>query len=98
MTFNCRAREADAPTNSSDRILVDRPGGVGRVVGFNFHFGRMRAGSPAFLHRRAEHGFRRHRAGVHPWQGPAGLVGADPRALASGDVATAATCSAIRGS
>jgi riboflavin kinase / FMN adenylyltransferase len=38
------------------RILVDRLAVSGAVVGFNFHFGKDRAGSPAFL---AEEGAKR---------------------------------------
>jgi len=40
------------------RILVERLGIAGAVVGYNFHFGKERAGSPAFLTAQgAEQGF-----------------------------------------
>src|SRR3954467_4850052 len=41
-----------------DRILVERLGVSGVVVGFDFHFGKKRSGSPAFLTTAGlEHGF-----------------------------------------
>jgi riboflavin kinase/FMN adenylyltransferase len=41
-----------------DRILLDWLGVSGAVIGFDFHFGRDRAGSPAFLAAEgAQHGF-----------------------------------------
>ncbi len=41
--------QASPPRSSSRRILVERFGVSGAVIGFNFHFGMRRAGSPDFL-------------------------------------------------
>src|SRR5262245_21069093 len=48
MTFDAALASLSADDFVS-RILVDRLAIAGAVVGFNFHFGKERAGSPAFL-------------------------------------------------
>jgi riboflavin kinase/FMN adenylyltransferase len=48
MTFDAKLASLTAH-EFVDRILVDRLAISGAVVGFNFHFGKERAGSPAFL-------------------------------------------------
>ena len=40
-----------------ERILVERFAVSGAVIGFNFHFGVSRAGSPDFLTQGKRHGF-----------------------------------------
>ena len=68
-----------AATSAADfieRILVGRFGIGGAAIGFDFHFGNKRTGSPAFLDgaRRAAWLRRRHRAAARG-RGPAGVVG-----------------------
>jgi riboflavin kinase / FMN adenylyltransferase len=74
-----------------DRILVDRLAVAGAAVGFNFHFGKDRGGSPAFL---AEEGARRGIAvdvvPVFSHNGRPVSSGPIRDALAQGDVAQAA--------
>ena len=68
-----------AATSAADfieRILVGRFGIGGAAIGFDFHFGHKRTGSPAYL---AEQGAparlrRRHRAAARG-RGPAGVLG-----------------------
>jgi riboflavin kinase/FMN adenylyltransferase len=73
------------------RILVDRLAVSGAVVGFNFHFGKDRAGSPAFL---AEEGTKRGLAvdvvPVFSHNGRPVSSGPIREALATGEVGEAA--------
>jgi riboflavin kinase/FMN adenylyltransferase len=49
---------ATAPEDFIGRILVGRLGIAGAAIGFDFHFGKNRAGSPAFLvEQGVQHGF-----------------------------------------
>ena len=80
-----RRSRSSAPRISSQNILVDRLGVSGAVIGFNFHFGKDRRGSPDFLKAQgAHHGFSvRCRAAVHArW--PAGVVGRGARCAGRG--------------
>lgn len=53
LTFDA-ALAATSAADFVDRLLADRFAAAGLVVGYDFHFGRGRAGSPAFLAERAE--------------------------------------------
>lgn len=72
-------------------VLIERYGVSGVAVGFNFHFGKNRGGSPDFLRAAgAEHGFA---VDVVPAVGDSGervSSGTIRAALAQGDVARAA--------
>ena len=52
MTFDA-ALAALLPADFIRLVLIDRFAVAGVVVGFDFHFGKARQGSPAFLNRRA---------------------------------------------
>lgn len=72
-------------------VLVDRYGVAGVAVGFDFHFGRQRAGSPAFLKEAGErHGFAV--TVVEPMRDENDAISSTAvrRALASGQVGHAA--------
>ena len=57
LTFDAALAGLSAETSSS-RILVERFAVTGAVIGFNFHFGMNRAGSPDFLKAQGkQHGF-----------------------------------------
>ena len=74
-----------------ERILVERFAVSGAVIGFNFHFGVGRAGSPDFLKAQgARHGFVVDM--VPPLQEDGVIVGSQPirEALAAGEVDKAA--------
>ncbi len=62
-----------------DRILVERFAISGAVIGFNFHFGKGRGGSPAFLAAQGRrHGFAVEVVPPFQLDGTAGLFGTDP--------------------
>ena len=74
MTFDA-ALAATSAEDFIERILVGRFGIGGAAIGFDFHFGKNRAGSPAYL---AEQGdaarlCRRHRAAAGG-RGPPGFL------------------------
>jgi riboflavin kinase/FMN adenylyltransferase len=72
-------------------VLVDRYAVAGVAVGFNFHFGRNRGGSPAFLAGAgAEHGFAVDIVPAVADGGERVSSGKIRAALAEGDVAAAA--------
>lgn len=74
-----------------DRILVDRYAVSGVAVGFNFHFGRNRAGSPAFLRAiGARRGFAVEVVGAVEDEGGRISSGRIRAALADGRVVEAA--------
>ena len=57
LTFNA-ALSSLSPEEFVRRILVERYGIAGAAIGFDFHFGKNRMGSPAFLQAEgARHGF-----------------------------------------
>jgi riboflavin kinase / FMN adenylyltransferase len=57
LTFDSALAELSAQ-DFVDRILVERFAVGGAVIGFNFHFGKNRAGSPDFLKEQgSKHGF-----------------------------------------
>ena len=61
------------------RILLERFALRGAVIGFNFHFGKGRAGTPAFLTAEGErHGFQRRYRAAARRRGPHHFLGADP--------------------
>ncbi len=73
------------------RILVERFAVVGVVVGFDFHFGKGRAGSPAFLAAAGRtHGFTVDVVPAFSDNGTRISSGAIRSALAAGDVEEAA--------
>jgi len=73
------------------RILVERLAVSGAVVGFNFHFGKERGGSPAFLTTAGQtYGFAVDVVPVFTDHGRPVSSGPIREALAAGDVATAA--------
>ena len=62
------------------RILVGRFGISGAVIGFNFHFGKNRAGSPDFLAAEGrKFGFAVDVIAAVRAQRPPGVVRSDPR-------------------
>jgi riboflavin kinase/FMN adenylyltransferase len=74
-----------------DRILVERFRIAGAVIGFDFHFGRRRGGSPAFLREAGErHGFAVDIIPALQDEGRPVSSGAVRAALASGRVVEAA--------
>ncbi|HWM82576.1 MAG TPA: bifunctional riboflavin kinase/FAD synthetase [Pseudolabrys sp.] len=74
-----------------DRILVERFGIAGAVIGYDFHFGRQRAGSPAFLREAGErHGFSVDIVPALQDEGRPVSSGAVRAALAAGRVVEAA--------
>jgi riboflavin kinase/FMN adenylyltransferase len=74
-----------------DRILVERLAVGGAVIGFNFHFGKHRAGSPDFLAAQgARRGFAVDVVPVFTDGGRAVSSGPIREALEAGDVAAAA--------
>ena len=90
MTFNAALAGLTAD-EFVNRILVDRLAVSGVVVGFNFHFGKNRAGSPAFLTTAGlERGFTVDVVPVFTHNGKPVSSGPIRVALAEGDVATAA--------
>jgi riboflavin kinase / FMN adenylyltransferase len=73
------------------RILVERLSVSGAVIGFNFHFGKHRAGSPAFLAEEGQkRGFAVDIVPVFTDGGRAVSSGPVREALAAGNVAEAA--------
>jgi riboflavin kinase/FMN adenylyltransferase len=73
------------------RILVERLAIAGAAVGYNFHFGKERAGSPAFLAAEgARHGFAVDVVPVFTDQGQPISSGPIREALATGHVRDAA--------
>jgi riboflavin kinase / FMN adenylyltransferase len=57
LTFNL-ALSSLSPEEFVQRFLMERYGVAGAAVGFDFHFGKNRTGSPAFLQEQgARHGF-----------------------------------------
>jgi len=73
-----------------ERILVDRLAITGAVIGFNFHFGKQRRGTPDFLVAQgAHHGFSVDVVPPFQDQGRRVSSGAVRDALASGHVAEA---------
>ena len=57
LTFNAELAKLSAE-DFVQRVLVDRFAVSGAAIGFNFHFGANRAGSPEFLHAQGkQHGF-----------------------------------------
>jgi riboflavin kinase / FMN adenylyltransferase len=90
MTFDARLASLTAEAFVQD-ILVDRLGVSGAVVGFNFHFGKNRTGSPAFLVSEGEkRGFAVDVVPVFSDRGRAVSSGPIRQALAEGNVADAA--------
>src|SRR5262249_57299531 len=74
-----------------ERILVERLRVSGAVVGFNFHFGKDRAGSPAYLEAEGEkRGFSVDIVPVFTRNGRPVSSGPIREALAAGDVTVAA--------
>jgi riboflavin kinase/FMN adenylyltransferase len=74
-----------------DRILVGRLAVSGVVIGYNFHFGKARAGSPEFLAAQGrERGFAVDIAPPFTHRGRVVSSGPVREALAAGDVAEAA--------
>jgi riboflavin kinase/FMN adenylyltransferase len=72
------------------RILVERLAVSGAVIGFNFHFGKHRTGSPTFLQAEgAKHGFAVDVVPVFTDGGRPVSSGPIREALADGDVAEA---------
>ncbi len=71
-----------------------------RVIGFDFHFGHKRGGSPAFLSAQGQmRGFRRRGGAAAGGRGPAGVVRHHPDARSRpGGWSRPPNCSAIRGS
>ena len=73
-----------------ERILVDRLAVTGAVIGFNFHFGKHRRGSPEFLTAQgAHHGFAVDVVAPFHHHGRRVSSGAVRDALAGGHVAQA---------
>src|SRR5690348_9265945 len=73
------------------RILVERLAVSGAVVGFNFHFGKRRTGSPEYLAAAGrEHGFAVEIVPVFTLDGRPVSSGPIREALVAGDVAEAA--------
>jgi riboflavin kinase/FMN adenylyltransferase len=73
-----------------ERILVDRLAVTGAVIGFNFHFGKHRRGSPGFLTAQgAHHGFAVDVVAPFHHHGRRVSSGAVRDALAGGHVAQA---------
>ena len=82
------------------RVLVERLAVAGAVIGFNFHFGKNRAGSPELprCSRRETRLSRRYRPAAHRC-GPAHFLGRDPRSARRGTRdRRGRTCSAFPGS
>src|SRR4051812_40309764 len=89
MTFDAALASLSAD-DFVDRILVDRLGVAGAVVGFNFHFGKNRTGSPAFLSAEGtSRGFVVEIVPVFTHGGRPVSSGPIRDALAAGDVTTA---------
>ena len=73
-----------------ERILVDRLAISGAVIGFNFHFGKERRGSPEFLvGQGAQHGFSVDVVEPFVLQGQGVSSGAVRAALSAGHIAEA---------
>jgi riboflavin kinase / FMN adenylyltransferase len=90
MTFDAALARVTAQ-DFVDRILVDRMAVSGVVVGYNFHFGRERAGSPEFLAAQgARRGFAVDVAPAFTHRGRPVSSGPIRAALIGGDVAEAA--------
>jgi riboflavin kinase / FMN adenylyltransferase len=89
MTFDAALASLSAD-DFVDRVLVDRLGVAGAVVGFNFHFGKDRTGSPAFLSAEGtSRGFVVEIVPVFTHGGRPVSSGPIRDALAVGDVTTA---------
>ena len=99
MTFDAALARVTAQEFVS-RILVERLAVSGVVVGYNFHFGKERTGSPDFLAAQGQrHGFVVDIAPAVHASRPAGLVRPDPRGLDRPAMSPRRrTCSAIPGS
>jgi riboflavin kinase/FMN adenylyltransferase len=90
MTFDAKLASLTADAFVHD-ILVDRLAVSGAVVGFNFHFGKERSGSPAFLAAQgAQRGFSVDVVPVFSDRGRPVSSGPIREALAQGNVAEAA--------
>ena len=95
-----RRWRASPRKSSSRRILVERFAVSGAVIGFNFHFGMSRAGSPDFLAAEgAKSRLRRRCRAAFRGQRPPGRLGPDPRRARRWQRSTKRRiCSAIPGS
>jgi riboflavin kinase / FMN adenylyltransferase len=90
MTFDAALASLTADEFVS-RILVDRLAVSGAVIGFNFHFGKDRTGSPAYLAAEGlEHGFAVDIVPVFTLHGRPVSSGPIREALAAGEVGEAA--------
>jgi len=90
MTFDAALASLTAEEFVS-RVLVERLAVSGAVVGFNFHFGKGRTGSPGFLTAAgAQHGFAVEVVPVFTDRGRPVSSGPIREALVAGDVGTAA--------
>jgi riboflavin kinase / FMN adenylyltransferase len=90
MTFDAALARVTAQ-DFVDRILVDRLAVSGVVVGYNFHFGKERAGSPEFLAAQGvRRGFAVDVAPAFTHRGRPVSSGPIRAALIAGDVAEAA--------
>ena len=89
LTFN--AELASLPAEEFiDRILIDRLGISGAVIGYNFHFGKDRTGTPEFLIAEgARRGFSVDMVTPYELEGRRVSSGAIRAALAAGHVAEA---------
>jgi riboflavin kinase/FMN adenylyltransferase len=89
LTFNAALAGLSAE-EFVERILVDRLAVTGAVIGFNFHFGKARRGTPDFLVAQgAHHGFSVDVVPPFQHQGRRVSSGAVRDALAAGHVAEA---------
>src|SRR5262245_44174257 len=90
MTFDA-ALASLAADEFVSRVLVDWLAVSGAVIGFNFHFGKDRTGSPAYLVAEgSEHGFAVDIVPVFTLDGRPVSSGPIREALAAGQVADAA--------
>ena len=89
LTFNA-ALAGQSAEDFVERILVDRLAITGAVIGFNFHFGKHRRGSPDFLAAQgALHGFSVDVVPPFQYDGRRVSSGVVRDALAAGHVAEA---------
>jgi riboflavin kinase/FMN adenylyltransferase len=89
LTFNTELASLSAE-DFVERILVERLRVTGAVIGFNFHFGKHRRGSPEFLEAQgARHGFSVDVVPPFQHDGRRVSSGAVRDALAAGHVAEA---------
>jgi riboflavin kinase/FMN adenylyltransferase len=90
LTFNAALASLSAE-EFVERILVDRLAITGAVIGFNFHFGKARRGTPDFLVAQgAHHGFSVDVVPPFQHQGRRVSSGAVRDALSAGHVTAAA--------